>query len=110
MLATRLGTAFLLGAVVAAGYADTVEAQVPAPAAGANPAAAPAPPTGVVVDTFIVRGNQRIEAANIRVVSSLPPSGSSVTNEQIETAIRRLMETNQFEWVDIYAGQQPDGS
>lgn len=102
-LGKKLRTVLLAGTVAAGGLALPLSAQVGVdPVPGAEPA-------GVVVDTIIVRGNQRIEAANIRVVSSLPPSGSRITPLQIETAIRRLMESGLFDWVDIYAGTLPGG-
>lgn len=108
MLGKKLRVALVAGAVTAGWFAIPLSAQVPNPAGTPDPAAAPQPPS-VIVDTIIVRGNQRIPATNIRVVSSLPPSGSNVTSIQIETAIRRLMESGLFDWVDIYAtGQAGD--
>jgi len=83
---------------------------------GAGPAAAqvlPPPPTqqgapvaGVLIEDLEVRGNQRIDAAAIRVVSTLRV-GERVTGSGIQTAIRRLMATGNYESVEILSDGDP---
>ncbi len=73
--------------------------------------AQPAPPdaASVLVNDVQVRGNQRIDAATIELLSSLQV-GNRVTSLDIQTAIRRLMGTGNFESVSVFAeGDQATG-
>ena len=58
-------------------------------------AAAPAAQAGIVLDSVVVRGNQRVPASVIRVTTALSP-GQQVTSADIQNAIRRLMATAEF--------------
>lgn len=60
------------------------------------------PPVGIVVDSVLVRGNQRIDEAAVRAISGLG-AGSTIAALDIQNAIRRLMETGNFETVEIYS-------
>src|SRR5687767_14499921 len=64
------------------------------PARGWSQQGAPGAATtpGVLVDSIEVRGNQRLEAANVRVQTTLEP-GRRITLTEIQGAIRRLMAT-----------------
>jgi outer membrane protein insertion porin family len=62
--------------------------------------------TGVVVDTVVVRGNQRVEESVIRVTSALQP-GQRVTALAIQNAIRRLMATDAYSDVQIFSEGDP---
>ena len=89
----------LAGAALATGFAT--------PALGQAPAAAP---TGVQLDSLAIRGNERIEASTIRVVSTLQ-EGVRTTSNDIQTAIRRLMATGNFETVRILSeGAGPEAA
>ena len=64
---------------------------------------------GVVVETLQVRGNARIEASTIQVVSALE-EGRRATSMDVQNAIRRLMSTGNFENVVILSeGDDPSG-
>ncbi len=77
---------------------------VAAPLSGQNiPGAQDSP--GVVIDEVIVRGNQRVDTNAIRAIAVLQP-GQRVTGTDIQSAIRRLMGTGQYETVDI----RPEGT
>ena len=68
-----------------------------------------APPqqaTGVLVDSVVVRGNQRVEESVIRVTSALQP-GQRVTALAIQNAIRRLMATDAYSDVQIFSEGDP---
>lgn len=69
-------------------------AQDPAPAEQA-------PPQGFVVDTVVVRGNQRVTEEAIRVSAGVR-SGSVVNAPLVQESIRRLMATGNFESVQVY--------
>lgn len=92
----------ILGAALAIGIPHRMDAQVPA-------AGAPTEPPGVFVDTVVVRGAERIDAANIRVVSSLE-GGRRITPPDVEAAIQRLMATGNFEWIDILSREDETGA
>jgi outer membrane protein insertion porin family len=62
--------------------------------------------SGVVVDSIIVRGNDRVPDAVVRVTSALT-AGSSVTALNIQNAIRRLMSSGNFEDVRILSEGDP---
>jgi outer membrane protein insertion porin family len=93
----------VLGAVLVSGV-STASAQVlpPPPTQGA-------PATGVLVENVEVRGNQRIDASTIRVVSTIQ-AGERVTGGAIQTAIRRLMGTGNYESVEIHSDGDPAGA
>lgn len=59
-----------------------------------------APQTGVRVDTVLVRGNLRLTEAQVRGAGGIH-SGSYITPTQVPAAINRLMNTGQFETVDV---------
>jgi len=63
--------------------------------------------TGATADSVVVRGNQRIEADAIRVVSMLQP-GQFVTRTDVQNAIRRLMATGNYESVEVLYEGEPD--
>jgi outer membrane protein insertion porin family len=95
----------LLPAVLVA--ALSLAGALPAAAQVAPPAAAaPQPAGGVQVDELIVRGNVRTDASAIRVLSMLE-SGRLVTAADIQTAIRRLMQTGNFETVEVLSEGEP---
>lgn len=81
---------------------------------GASPAAAqeptPAPPAqqqaGAVLDSLVVRGNQRVTEAAIRTTAGLR-EGDLVRGPEIQTAIRRLMATGNFESVEVLSQGDP---
>lgn len=79
----------------------------------ASPAAAQVPQlpeaqasAGVVVDSIAVRGNERVDASTIRVLTTLQV-GQRVTGSDIQTAIRRLMATGNYESVQILSDGDP---
>lgn len=79
---------------------------VVAPLSGQNiPGAQDSP--GVVIDEVIVRGNQRVDTNAIRAIAVLQP-GQRVTGTDIQSAIRRLMGTGQYETVNIRPEGTPD--
>lgn len=92
-----------LGAALVLGRIGALSAQVPSPAPGQ-----PAIPAGVLVDSIEVRGNERVDASTIRVVTTLR-TGERATAADIQTAIRRLMATENFEQVDILSEGDPAG-
>src|SRR5690606_18631090 len=63
--------------------------------------------TGVLIDSIVVRGNQRVESSVIRVTSALQ-AGQRVTALSIQNAIRRLMATGNFSDVAAYSEGDPD--
>jgi outer membrane protein insertion porin family len=85
----------LLGAGTVAVHAQDVPQQPAAPA-----------PAGVVVDTILVEGNQRVTEAAARQMSGLR-AGERVSALDIQNAIRRLMATGNFESVDIFSTGDP---
>jgi outer membrane protein insertion porin family len=91
----------LLGFVLLGFGATTARAQeLPAP-----PAAA-APQIGVTVDTVLVVGNQRVSENAVRQISGLE-AGTRATALDIQTAIRRLMGTGNFESVEVFSTGEP---
>lgn len=84
----------ILGAALVAGFETVSYAQVPVP----DPQGGGT--SGVLVDSIDVRGNERIDAATVRVVTTLQP-GARVTSVDIQNAIRRLMSTGNFESVAV---------
>jgi outer membrane protein insertion porin family len=92
----RAAVAAALLAVSLLGAGGTARAQEPAPAA----------PAGAVVDSVIVRGNQRVPETTIRASSALRP-GDYVRGPEIQNAIRRLMATGHFESVEIRSRGEP---
>ncbi|MEX2571407.1 MAG: outer membrane protein assembly factor BamA [Gemmatimonadota bacterium] len=88
----------LLGAALATGFGGVAAAQQPTPL----PDRPTSPGAGVVVDSIDVRGNSRVEASAIRVISALN-TGQPATLPDIQNAIRRLMATGNFASVDIFA-------
>lgn len=66
-------------------------------------AAAPAAPRqeGIVVDTVLVRGQQRLTEAAVRGGAGVR-TGQRVDAREVQRAIRRLMETGNFESVDVF--------
>jgi outer membrane protein insertion porin family len=94
----------MLGAVLVIGLVGPAEAQLPPPPPP-NPQAAP---SGVVVDSVEVRGNERIDAGAIRVVANLQP-GLQVTRVDVQNAIRRLMSTGNYESVNVLSEGDPAG-
>ncbi|HEU0012049.1 MAG TPA: outer membrane protein assembly factor BamA [Longimicrobium sp.] len=61
----------------------------------------PAQPAGFVVDTVIVRGNQRVAVEQVTTASGLR-GGTVVSAAIVQDAIRRLMSTGLFETVQVY--------
>ncbi len=94
----------LLGGVVASFAATTASAQIPTPAP--LPQARSVQEAGVPVDTILVRGNERIEEGVVVVTSGLR-ARESVTAVDIQTAIRRLMASGNYENVEIYSTGDP---
>jgi outer membrane protein insertion porin family len=97
-LPALLGLAFLVAG------APQAQAQEPQPAP-----AAPAPVTpvsGVLVDSIVVEGNQRVSASAVRQISQLQ-DGARVSALEIQQAIRRLMGTGNFESVEIFSTGDP---
>ncbi|HEX2095383.1 MAG TPA: outer membrane protein assembly factor BamA [Longimicrobiaceae bacterium] len=88
--------AVLLGFVFLGADIRTAPAQQPT---SPSPAAT-AQQGGAVLDSLIVRGNRRVAEGVIRTTSGLRP-GAFVRPTEIQTAIRRLMATGNFESVDI---------
>jgi outer membrane protein insertion porin family len=67
----------------------------------------PQPVVGVHVDELVVRGNQRVDDAAVRVISTLE-AGRRITSADIQTAIRRLMQSGHFESVQVLSeGEAP---
>jgi len=71
-----------------------LRAQDPAPAG--QPA-----PAGFVVDTVEVRGGQRIPDAGVRATAGVR-TGSVMTAQLVQDAIRKLMATGNYESVQVY--------
>ena len=72
---------------------------------GAPPAAQPGEgvvPAGFLVDTVLVRGNQRLTEEGVRGTAGIA-AGFPVSALDVADAIRRLMATGQFEAVEVYA-------
>ncbi|MDR0788359.1 MAG: outer membrane protein assembly factor BamA [Gemmatimonadota bacterium] len=65
--------------------------------------------TGITVDAIVVRGNERISEDAIRAIAVLQ-RGQRATGTDIQTAIRRLMATGQYENVEVlYEGTPASG-
>ncbi|MQA88808.1 MAG: outer membrane protein assembly factor BamA [Gemmatimonas sp.] len=113
----------ILGAMLTISLVGTAWAQVPPPdpsapapqvpppdsAAPGTPAPLPDPTasgTGVLVDSVDVRGNERMESGEIRVVAALQP-GYEASRVDVQNAIRRLMATGNFETVQILSEGDP---
>ncbi len=77
-----------------------VSAQEPAPPPQ------PQAPTGTVVDSVVVLGNRRVTDAEVRAATALRP-GDFVRGPQIQSAVRRLMATGNFESVEISSRGTP---
>lgn len=92
----------VLGAVLALVTVGPSQAQVVPPVGGA------APQTGVVVDSVVVRGNERVDASTVEVVSAFQP-GQVVTPPAIQTGLRRLMASGDFESVEIFSEDTGNG-
>ncbi|CAN5831384.1 outer membrane protein assembly factor BamA [soil metagenome] len=86
-----------------AGVAQPAHSQQPTVPTAAAPSSG-----GVTVDTVMVRGNERISASVVRVTSALR-TGPGVTALDVQTAIRRLMATGQYEDVQVYSDDSPAG-
>lgn len=71
-----------------------------------TPAAPPAQQPSAVLDSVLVRGNQRVSEAAIRATSGLR-TGAVLRGPEIQTAIRRLMATGNFESVEILSRGDP---
>jgi outer membrane protein insertion porin family len=94
---SRMGRAAVLAAllgITATGAAPSAAAQEP------TPTAPPAQQPTTVLDSVVVRGNQRVSEAVIRTTSGLRP-GAVLRGPEIQTAIRRLMATGNFESVEV---------
>lgn len=89
----------LLAAMALCTSAIAAVAQDPVPAP-------PQPATSVVVDSIIIRGNERVDEATIRVTSALQP-GQQLNALAIQNAIRRLMATNDYSDVRILSEGDP---
>jgi outer membrane protein insertion porin family len=61
---------------------------------------------GITVDSIAVRGNQRVDAAVIRVTSALD-TGPGITGVDVQNAIRRLMATGEFAEVNVLSMGDP---
>jgi outer membrane protein insertion porin family len=76
----------------------------PAVAVTAARAQEPTPPSapqaGIVVDTVIVRGNQRLTEGAVRGAGGIH-SGATATALNVQNAIARLMATGNFDGVDV---------
>ena len=77
---------------------------------GQNPVTPPPvleePGTGVLLDTVIVRGNQRLGEIGIRGLSGLQ-TGTRITAADVQRAIRRLMSSGNFQSVEVFARGVP---
>jgi len=94
-----------LGAALVSGLFSPLGAQVLPPA----PTQTGSRDGGVLVQNVEVSGNERVDAATVRVVSTLQP-GDRVTGALIQSAIRRLMATGNFESVEILSEGDPASS
>lgn len=74
-----------------------------------DPATAPPPAQqpSAVLDSVLVRGNQRVTEAAIRTTSGLR-TGAVIRGPEIQTAIRRLMATGNFESVEVLSRGDPN--
>jgi outer membrane protein insertion porin family len=88
----------LLGAALIAGTGIGVAAQI-------QPGVTPQ--VGVILEDITVRGTERMDSAAVRVISTLQ-IGQRVTEPDLQTAIRRLMSTGNFENVEIRFEGDPD--
>lgn len=95
----------VLGAVLALAPISRLDAQVVPPV----PGGAAATPQGVVIDSVVVRGNSRVEASTVEVVSAFQP-GQRITPPAIQTGIRRLMASGDFESVEVFSEDSGTGS
>lgn len=73
---------------------------LPGAALAQDPSPPQAAPTGFVVDTVEVRGNQRVTPEAVRSAAGVR-SGSVVNAQLVQDAIRRLMATGSFESVQV---------
>lgn len=90
--------AALLGLCAAAAAPGALRAQNPSQ----PPADSIIAPAGVQLDTVLVTGNVRITAATVRNTAGLR-AGSRVTQLDVQSAIRRLMGTGNYESVGVFA-------
>lgn len=91
----------LTAAMVLSGSAIAASAQEPGVAPPAQAA-----PAGVTVDSVIVRGNERVDEATIRVTSALQ-AGQRLTALILQNAIRRLMATGAYSDVRVFSEGDP---
>lgn len=68
-----------------------------------EPAAVSAPT--IVVDTVLVRGNTRLSEAAVRALSGIR-SGTPIRGLEVQTAIRRLMASGNFESVEVLSADE----
>jgi outer membrane protein insertion porin family len=92
----------LLGAFCAGLAADSAAAQEPAQ----PPAAVEMPEAAVRVVAIEVEGNRRLEAGVVRGVTGLTVP-ASLSERDVQNAIRRLMATGQFDDVVVFARGEP---
>jgi outer membrane protein insertion porin family len=71
-----------------------------------TPATPPAQQPSAVLDSVLVRGNQRVSETSIRTTTGLR-TGSVLRGPEIQAAIRRLMGTGNFESVEILSRGDP---
>ncbi len=98
-----IAAAALLGAVLIGPGVGAALAQDPLPPPDAEQLS---PVAGAVVDQIEVRGNQRISDAAVRATAGLQP-GVQLTPMDIQSGIRRLMGSGNYETVDIYSRGEP---
>lgn len=92
----------LFGAALLGPGMSRAQAQEPVPGA----VQAPQPPGSVRLDSLVVRGNQRVDAAVIHQTAGLQP-GQQVTQTDVQGAIRRLMATGNFASVRVLSQGEP---
>jgi outer membrane protein insertion porin family len=99
----------LLGLVWVGSGAAALSAQDTIPPAPPPAATEQVPATGALVDSIAVRGNHRLSDAAVRTLSGLQP-GTRVSGVHIQAAIRRLMNSGNFDDVAVLAeGTPPAG-
>lgn len=95
------GAATLLSILMIGAGTPSARAQDP------NPSTSPAQQPGAVLDSVVVRGNQRVGEAAIRTTAGLR-TGMVIRGPEIQTAIRRLMSSGNFETVEILSQGDPN--